>query len=89
MPDLGIFGWIIIGLLAGAIAGAFVPGRQRYGCLGTMAIGIIGGLLGGFLWVNVLDQNEASGWLGALVIATLGSVLVILVVRAVSGRRSG
>ncbi len=77
------------GLLAGAIAGAFVPGRQRYGCLGTMAIGIIGGLLGGFLWVNVLDQNEASGWLGALVIATLGSVLVILVLRAVSGRRSG
>jgi len=46
---------------------------------------IIGGLLGGFLWVNVLDQNEASGWLGALVIATLGSVLVILVLRAVSG----
>ncbi|MBA3586636.1 MAG: GlsB/YeaQ/YmgE family stress response membrane protein [Chloroflexi bacterium] len=89
MPELGIFGWIIIGLLAGAIAGAFVPGRQRYGCLGTMAIGIIGGLLGGFLWVNVLDQNEASGWLGALVIATLGSVLVILVLRAVSGRRSG
>ncbi|MDQ3345875.1 MAG: GlsB/YeaQ/YmgE family stress response membrane protein [Chloroflexota bacterium] len=89
MPDLGIFGWIIIGLLAGAIAGAFVPGRQRYGCLGTMAIGIIGGLLGGFLWVNVLDQNEASGWLGALVIATLGSVLVILVLRAVSGRRFG
>jgi len=37
----------------------------------------------------VLDQNEASGWLGALVIATLGSVLVILVLRAVSGRRSG
>ncbi|MDQ3690250.1 MAG: GlsB/YeaQ/YmgE family stress response membrane protein [Chloroflexota bacterium] len=89
MPELGIFGWIIIGLLAGAIAGAFVPGRQRYGCLGTMAIGIIGGLLGGFLWVNVLDQNQASGWLGALVIATLGSVLVILILRAVSGRRSG
>ncbi len=86
MPDLGILGWIIIGLLAGAIAGAFVPGRQRYGCLGTMAIGIIGGLVGGFLWVNVLDQNEASGWLGALVIATLGSMLVILVLRAMSGR---
>lgn len=81
MPELGIFGWIIIGLLAGAIAGAFVPGRQRYGCLGTMVIGIIGGFLGGFLWVNVLNQDEASGWLGALVIATLGSMLVILVLR--------
>jgi len=86
MPDLGIFGWIIIGLLAGAIAGAFVPGRQRYGCLGTMVIGIIGGLLGGWLWVNLLGQSEASGWLGALVIATLGSVLVILVLRGMSGR---
>ena len=86
MPDLGIFGWIIVGLIAGAIAGAFVPGRQRYGCLGTMLIGILGGLIGGFLWVNVLDQSAASGWLGAIVVATLGSVIVILVLRAMSGR---
>ena len=81
--DLGIFGWIIIGLLAGAIAGFFVPGRERYGCLGTMLIGIGGGLLGGFLWVNVLNQDAASGWLGALVIATLGSVIVLLILRAI------
>lgn len=86
MPELGIFGWIIVGLIAGAIAGAFVPGRQRYGCLGTMLIGILGGLLGGFLWVNVLGQSAAGGWLGAIVVATLGSVIVILVLRAMSGR---
>jgi uncharacterized membrane protein YeaQ/YmgE (transglycosylase-associated protein family) len=86
MPELGIFGWIIIGLLAGAIAGAFVPGRQRYGCLGTLLIGIAGGLIGGWLWVNVLGQDEASGWLGALVIATVGAALVILVLRAMSSR---
>lgn len=86
MPDLGFFGWIIIGLVAGALAGAFVPGRQRYGCLGTMAIGIIGALIGGWLWVNVLDQDPASGWLGALVIATLGSVLIILILRSMSRR---
>jgi len=83
MPDLGIFGWIIIGLLAGAIAGFFVPGRERMGCIGTMLIGIIGGLLGGWLWVNVLNQNEASGWLGALIIAVLGSILVLFVIKAV------
>ncbi len=59
MPELGIFGWVLIGLLAGAIAGAFVPGRQRYGCLGTMAIGIIGGLIGLTLgWVVVLLAND-------------------------------
>ena len=80
--DLGIFGWIIVGLLAGALAGFFVPGRERYGCLGTMLIGIAGGLLGGFLWVNVLNQDAASGWLGALVIATLGAVIVLLILRA-------
>jgi len=81
--DLGIFGWIIVGLLAGALAGFFVPGRERYGCLGTMLIGVAGGLLGGFLWVNVLMQDRASGWLGALIIATLGAVIVLLILRMI------
>jgi uncharacterized membrane protein YeaQ/YmgE (transglycosylase-associated protein family) len=85
MGDLGIFGWIIIGLLAGALAGAFIPGRQRMGCLGTMLVGIVGGLIGGFRWVNVLGQNEADGWLGALVIATVGAMLVLLVFRGRGG----
>jgi len=84
VPDLGFFGWIIVGLIAGAIAGAFVRGRQRYGCVGTMLIGILGGLLGGFLWVEVLNQSAATGWLGAIVVATIGSILVILLLRAVS-----
>ena len=83
MPDLGIFGWIIIGLLAGAIAGFFVPGRERMGCIGTMLIGIVGGLIGGWLWVNVLNQDAASGWLGALIIAVLGSILVLFIIKAV------
>ena len=87
MGDLGIFGWIIIGLLAGALAGFFVPGRERMGCIGTMLVGIVGGFIGGFLWVNVLGQDEASGWLGALVIATIGSIIVLAVLRAMSGRR--
>lgn len=87
MPDLGIFGWIIIGLLAGAMAGWFVPGRERYGCLGTMLIGILGGVLGGWFWVNVLNQPPASGFLGALLIAVLGSAVVLFVLRAASGER--
>ena len=87
MGELGIFGWIIIGLIAGALAGVFVPGRERIGCIGTMLIGILGGIIGGYLWVNVLDQNEASGWLGALVIATIGSIIVLAVLRAMSARR--
>ena len=82
MGELGILGWIIIGLLAGAIAGFFVPGRERMGCIGTMLVGIAGGLIGGFLWVNVLGLNEADGFWGALFIAVLGSILVLAVLRA-------
>ena len=84
MPDLGIFGWIIVGLIAGAVAGAFVPGRQRYGCIGTMLIGILGGVVGGFLWVNVLDQPPAGGILGAIVVAVLGAILVLALLRAMT-----
>jgi uncharacterized membrane protein YeaQ/YmgE (transglycosylase-associated protein family) len=86
--DLGFLGWIIIGLLAGAIAGFFVPGRERFGCLGTMLIGVVGGFLGGFLWVNVLGQDEASGWLGALVIAVIGAIIVLFVLRQMRGDRT-
>jgi uncharacterized membrane protein YeaQ/YmgE (transglycosylase-associated protein family) len=87
MPEgLNILSWIVIGLLAGAIAGWFVPGRERNGCIGTTLIGVAGGLLGGWLWTEVLDQDQAGGFLGALLIAVLGSALVLLVLRAV-GRR--
>ena len=85
MGDLGFFGWIIIGLLAGALAGFFVPGRERYGCFGTMLVGVAGGLLGGWLWTSILDQDEATSFLGALVVATLGSVIVLLLLRAMRG----
>jgi len=82
MPDLGILGWIVVGLLAGAMAGWFVPGRERYGCLGTTLIGILGGILGGWLWTSVLGQPPASGFLGALLLAVLGSAAVLYVLRA-------
>ncbi len=82
MPNLGIFGWILVGLLAGAMAGWFVPGRERYGCLGTTLIGILGGILGGWLWTEVLGQSRATGFLGALLLAVLGSAIVLFILRA-------
>jgi uncharacterized membrane protein YeaQ/YmgE (transglycosylase-associated protein family) len=88
MPEgLSPFSWIIIGLIAGALAGFFVPGRERNGCIGTMLIGIVGGLLGGWLWTSVLGQDEAGGLLGAILIAALGSAIVLLVLRAMRGNR--
>lgn len=89
MPEnLNPFAWVLIGLIAGAVAGWFVPGRDRSGCLGTIVIGIVGGFLGGWIWTDLLNQNQASGFLGALLIAVLGSAIVLLIIRAVSGPRA-
>jgi len=79
-------GWIVIGFLAGALAGWFVPDRGRMGCLGTTALGIVGGLVGGWIWTQVLDQDRAGGFLGALLIAVLGSALVLALVRGMTRR---
>jgi uncharacterized membrane protein YeaQ/YmgE (transglycosylase-associated protein family) len=88
MPEgLNILTWIVIGLLAGAIAGWFVPGRGRNGCIGTTLIGVVGGLVGGWIWTELLDQDQAGGFLGALLIAVVGSAVVLLIIRALGGRR--
>ena len=87
MPEgLNPFVWILIGLIAGAMAGWFVPGRERMGCIGTTVVGIIGGLLGGWLWTGLLGQDAAGGILGAIVLAILGAVLVLLALRAMRTR---
>jgi uncharacterized membrane protein YeaQ/YmgE (transglycosylase-associated protein family) len=85
MPEgLDPIAWIVIGFLAGAVAGWFVPNRAPMGCLGTTLLGIVGGLVGGWLWTSVLNQDRAGGFLGALLIAILGSALVLVLVRGLS-----
>jgi len=79
-------GWIVIGVIAGVAAGWFVPDRGRMGCLGTTVLGIVGGLVGGWFWTNVLDQDRAGGFLGALLIAILGSAFVLVLIRGTSRR---
>ena len=84
--DLGPLGWIIVGLIAGALAGFLVPGRERFGCIGTILVGIAGGLIGGWLWTEVLDNDPATGFLGALFVAVIGSVIVLLILRLIARR---
>ena len=86
---MGIIAWILLGLFAGAIARALVPGRtEPGGCIGTTAIGILGALIGGFIAsaVGIGDIDEFFD-LGTWLIAIGGSVLLLLVVRAISGPR--
>lgn len=83
---MGILSWIAIGLLAGALARFLLPGRQRLGCFATTAVGVLGGLLGGFL-ATLLGFGGISGFdLRSLAIATGGALLLLLVFGLGSGR---
>ena len=76
---MGIFSWILFGLLAGAVARALTPGRQSIGCVGTLAIGVIGALLGGFLGEAVFDDEIRFGWdLKPFLISVLGAIVLLL-----------
>ena len=86
---MGILGWIVLGLVAGAIAKAILPGRQGGGWLITLVVGVVGAILGG--WIGSLifggglgDFFDLRTWL----LAILGAVIVLLIYGAVAGRRS-
>ena len=88
---MGIVAFLILGLLAGAIAKALMPGDDPGGIIVTMAIGVVGALLGGFLAAALFDADpldeffDISTWLTAIV----GAVLLLAVYRAVTGNRRG
>jgi uncharacterized membrane protein YeaQ/YmgE (transglycosylase-associated protein family) len=74
--------WVVIGLLTGGVAGLVLPGRSKDGALQAIIIGMLGAVIGGF----VLDTFAvARSWtlLGALGVAGLGSVVLLLVMRSV------
>ena len=84
---MGIIGWILFGLLAGAVARALTPGRQTIGCFGTLAVGVLGALLGGFLGEAVFDTDVDVGWdLKPFLLAVAGAVVLLLGLNALSRR---
>ncbi len=86
---MGIFGWIILGLLAGAIAKAIKPGTEGGGWLATMALGIVGALLGGFLGSQLFNVNISTFWSPMTwILAILGSLLVLVIWGFLSKRRA-
>lgn len=88
---MGIIAWIILGLLAGAIAKALLPGPDPGGIVVTMLIGIVGAILGGFLAQALGIREDALQEffdLGTWIAAIIGSIILLLIYRAVVGRRA-
>jgi uncharacterized membrane protein YeaQ/YmgE (transglycosylase-associated protein family) len=84
----GLIAWILLGLVAGALARLIVPGRHRLGCITTIAVGIAGALIGGFVAEAVFDEDVDLGFdLKSLAIATVFSIVLLLALQALGGRR--
>lgn len=83
---MGILGWILLGLFAGTIARAIIPGRtEPGGCIGTTAVGVAGALLGGFIASALgIGQIEDFFDLETWLIAIGGSALLLIIVRALA-----
>ena len=83
---MGVLGWIVFGLIVGALAKFIMPGRDGGGIVVTSLLGIVGAVLGGFLGraLGLYSADEPAGFLGAL----LGAVIVLAIFRMATGRRA-
>jgi uncharacterized membrane protein YeaQ/YmgE (transglycosylase-associated protein family) len=85
---VNILSWLLFGLLAGAVARMFVPGRQSIGCIATVAVGMVGALIGGLIGEVVLgDDDSTFRWdLGPFLLAVAGSIVLLLALQALGSR---
>src|SRR5262249_52827311 len=85
-PMFGVIGWIIFGLIVGALAKLVMPGRDPGGLLVTMLLGLAGALLGGRI-------GRTAGWYGpnrtaGFLMSILGAIILLFIYRMVVGRRT-
>jgi uncharacterized membrane protein YeaQ/YmgE (transglycosylase-associated protein family) len=78
-------GWLVIGFLGGALSGAVVGGRTARGCLPNVVVGVLGAILGGWL-ARQMGFGETQGFIAAVVVAVLGSIVVRVVLEAISSK---
>jgi len=80
MGNMGFIAWIVVGLIAGWLAGQVMKGGG-YGVLADIILGILGGILGGWLFGR-LGIWPAGGMMGAIIVAFVGAVILVAISRA-------
>ena len=85
---MGIIGWIVLGLIVGALAKLVMPGNDKGGIILTMLLGVVGALVGGFLGRVLFNIDLGTFWdIRTWLLALVGAVLVLAIYRAVTGRK--
>ena len=79
----GILAWIIVGLIAGFLASVVMRGGG-YGIVGDIIVGVVGAFLGGLI-ASALGVSGSTGFVGSIVVALIGAIILIAILRAVSG----
>jgi uncharacterized membrane protein YeaQ/YmgE (transglycosylase-associated protein family) len=83
---MGILSWIVFGLIAGGVAKFVLPGKDPGGCLITIAIGILGAMLGGLIGTRMFGFGTVTGFnTRSLLIAILGAIVLLLLYRLLVG----
>jgi uncharacterized membrane protein YeaQ/YmgE (transglycosylase-associated protein family) len=77
--EMGFLAWILVGLIAGWLAGQFMGGGG-YGVVGDVVLGILGGIVGGWLF-GLLGVGAGGGMIGSIVVAFVGAVILVWISR--------
>jgi uncharacterized membrane protein YeaQ/YmgE (transglycosylase-associated protein family) len=85
---MSIIAWIVLGAIAGYLAGFLVRGDEGFGIIGHVVLGIVGALVGGFLAGALFNSDPINGPfdVSSIVVATIGAILTVVVVNLVMGR---
>lgn len=86
--NVSIIAWIVLGAIAGYLAGFIVKGDEGLGIIGHIVLGIVGAIVGGFLASVLFNTKPIDGPLdvSSIVVATIGAIITVVVVGAVTGR---
>ena len=85
---MSIIAWIVLGAIAGYLAGFLVRGDEGLGVIGHIVLGIVGALVGGFLAGALFNTDPIDGALdiSSIVTATIGAIITVVVVSMITGR---
>ncbi|HUZ87117.1 MAG TPA: GlsB/YeaQ/YmgE family stress response membrane protein [Candidatus Micrarchaeaceae archaeon] len=78
--------WIVVGLIAGAIAGRVVAGRG-FGCIADIVVGVAGAIIGGFLLGALFGASGTVGFWGSILVAFIGAAVLLAALKLLSGGR--
>lgn len=85
---MNILSWIIVGLIAGALARLIMPGRDPMGLIATIVLGVIGSIVGGLVSMAIWRNNTSVFQGSGLLLSILGAIIVLWIYRMVKSRNT-